>query len=47
MMISVLGKITRIPIVPVGTTGIIPNSMHKEGYAFPEASCDSKKDAGD
>ena len=41
---SVLG---RLPVVPVGTTGTIPYSMHKEGDTFSGASCDISKDAAD
>ena len=41
---SILG---RLALVPVGDTGTIPFSMHKDTKDFPGASCDTKKDAGD
>ena len=41
---SILG---RLALVPIGETGTIPFSMHKESTDFPRAACNSKKDAGD
>ena len=41
---SILG---RLALVPVGETGTIPFSMHKQTREYPGASCDSKDGAGD
>ena len=41
---SILG---RLALVPVGDTGTIPFTMHKESKDFDGASCDTKMGAGD
>ena len=37
----------RLALVPVGDTGTILFSMHKQTREYPGASCDSKDGAGD
>ncbi len=41
---SILG---RLPLVPVGATGTIPFTMHREAADFPGAFCDKSANSGD
>jgi hypothetical protein len=41
---SILGK---LPVVPVGTTGTIPNSMRQSAADFVDAAFDTAVGAGD
>jgi hypothetical protein len=46
-VLPITSILRRLALVPVGDTGTIPFTMHKETKDFSGASCDSKKGSGD
>jgi hypothetical protein len=45
--VSITSIFGRLALIPVGDTGTIPFTMHRESKDFLGASCDSKLGAGD